>query len=102
MKLIKEDITFNDLSVITEGKTEKKKYIQGPFLQAQKENRNGRIYPQHVMDQAVEKYTKDYISQNRALGELNHPAEPTVNPERAAIMTKSLTRDGYYLSLIHI
>ena len=96
MKLIKEDITFNDLSVITEGKTEKKKYIQGPFLQAQKENRNGRIYPQHVMDQAVEKYTKDYISQNRALGELNHPAEPTVNPERAAIMTKSLTRDGYY------
>ena len=59
MKLIKEDITFNDLAVITEGKDNKKKFIQGPFLQAQKENRNGRIYPQHVMDKAVEAYKKD-------------------------------------------
>ena len=90
MKLIKEDISFNDVTVITEGKEQKKKYIQGPFLQAQKENRNGRIYPQYVMDKAVEEYSKNYIAQNRALGELNHPAEPVVNPERAAIMTKSL------------
>lgn len=96
MKLIKEDISFNDVTVITEGKEQKKKYIQGPFLQAQKENRNGRIYPQYVMDKAVEEYSKNYIAQNRALGELNHPAEPVVNPERAAIMTKSLVKDGYY------
>ena len=50
MKLIKEDISFNDLEVLTEGKEQKKKYIQGPFLQAEKQNRNGRVYPQHVMD----------------------------------------------------
>jgi|TARA_B100001094_G_C18174486_1_gene797078 hypothetical protein len=96
MKLIKEDISFNDLEVLTEGKEQKRKFIQGPFLQAEKQNRNGRVYPQHVMDKAVEAYKKDYIAQSRALGELNHPAEPVVNPERAAIMTKELTRDGYY------
>ena len=42
MKLIKEDITFNDLDVISEGKgSEKRMYINGPFLQAEKKNKNG-------------------------------------------------------------
>lgn len=96
MKLIKEDIAFNDLSVISEGKESKKIYIQGPFLQAEKINRNKRVYPQSVMDNAVAQYTKDYIVEKRALGELNHPAEPVVNPERAAIMTESLKKNGIY------
>ena len=93
MKLIKEDITFNDMSVLTEGKgSNKRMYIQGPFLQAEKVNKNNRIYTEKVMDSAVEAYKNDYIDQKRALGELNHPAEPVVNPERAAIMTESLTK----------
>ena len=45
------------------------------------------------MDCAVQKYKKDYVNKNRALGELNHPAEPVVNPERAAIMTTELVKD---------
>ena len=97
MKLIKEDITYNDLSVLTEGKGDNKKmFIKGPFLQAEKVNRNNRVYPQGVMDKAVEKYTQEYIKANRALGELNHPAEPIVNPERAAIMTTELKKNGIY------
>lgn len=98
MKLIAEEsMTFNDMEVLTEEKDGKKRqYIKGPFLQAEKQNRNGRVYPQYVMDKAVETYRKDYIAENRALGELNHPAEPVVNPERAAIMTESLTKDGIY------
>lgn len=91
MKLIKEDITLNDVSVLTEGKGDQKRmFITGPFLQAVKENKNKRIYPADVMANAVANYQADYIDQNRALGELNHPAEPVVNPERAAIMTQSL------------
>ena len=93
MKLIKEDISFNDMQVLSEGKgSDKRMYITGPFLQAVKENKNKRIYPEVVMDSAVERYKEDYIDQKRALGELNHPAEPVVNPERAAIMTESLTK----------
>jgi hypothetical protein len=68
-------------------------YITGPFLQAEKVNRNGRVYPERVLMNAVSKYQKDYISKNRALGELNHPEDPAVNPERAAILTTELTRD---------
>lgn len=91
MKLIKEDITLNDLSVISEGTGDNKRmFITGPFLQAEKENKNKRVYPAAVMANAVENYKRDYIDQKRALGELNHPAEPVVNPERAAIMTQSL------------
>lgn len=93
MKLIKEDITLNDLSVLTEGKgSNKRMYITGPFLQAEKVNKNNRIYSEKVMDAAVERYQADYIDEKRALGELNHPAEPVVNPERAAIMTESLSK----------
>jgi hypothetical protein len=93
MKLIKEDITLNDLSILTEGKgAQKRMYITGPFLQAEKVNRNNRIYTEQVMDNAVERYTAEYINEKRALGELNHPAEPVVNPERAAIMTESLKK----------
>lgn len=97
MKLIKEDVSFNDVTMLTEGKGDKKKmYIKGPFLQAEKVNRNNRVYPQAIMDKAVEQYTKEYIQANRALGELNHPAEPVVNPERAAIMTTELKKNGIY------
>lgn len=93
MKLIKEDSSFNDMSVLTEGKgASKRMYIKGPFLQAEKVNKNNRFYKVSVMDSAVDAYTNDYINEKRALGELNHPAEPVVNPERAAIMTESLTK----------
>ena len=98
MKLISEDIpSVNDVSVLTEGKGPNKKlYISGPFLQAEKVNRNNRVYPMATMEAAVEKYTNDYIAQNRGLGELNHPPEPVVNPERAAIMTTELKKNGIY------
>ena len=98
MKLIKEDIpSVNDVSVLVEGKgADKKLYISGPFLQAEKVNRNNRVYPMSVMEAAVDKYIQEYVEQNRALGELNHPAEPVVNPERAAIMTTELKRNGVY------
>ena len=98
MKLISEDIpSVNDVSILTEGSgANKRMFISGPFLQAEKVNRNNRVYPMATMEAAVEKYNADYISQNRGLGELNHPAEPVVNPERAAIMTTELKRNGVY------
>ena len=97
MRLIKEDISFSDIQTLSEGTgANKKLYIKGPFLQAEKVNRNNRVYPQKIMDAAVARYMQEYIKENRALGELNHPPEPIVNPERAAIMTTNLEKDGCY------
>ena len=94
MKLIKEDTDFRQ--ILVEKRGAKGLFIKGPFLQSEKINRNGRVYPQHIMDGAVSTYITEYVEKKRALGELNHPAEPQVNPERAAIMTESLKKDGIY------
>ena len=42
----------------------------------------------------VEKYNQNYVAQNRALGELNHPQGPTVNLDRASHMIKELRQSG--------
>lgn len=97
MKLICEEHNFRDMQILSEGSGENKRlHIRGPFLQAEKVNRNNRVYPQHIMDKAVEQYVEEYVKESRALGELNHPPEPVVNPERAAILTTSLKRNGIY------
>ena len=94
MKLIAEQLT--DVEFITEDKDNGKKdyKIRGIFMQSDIKNRNGRVYPQEVLAKEVAKYNKNFISQNRAFGELGHPDGPTVNLERVSHMVTSLKRDG--------
>jgi len=94
MKLITE--LFNELEYITEAKEngEKTHHIKGVFMQANKANRNGRIYPLNVMQSAVDKYTNDHIKNNRAYGELGHPAGPQINLDRVSHIIIDLKRDG--------
>lgn len=69
-------------------------YIEGIFLQANKPNRNGRIYPVHVMDAAVQKYMDTNVANNRAYGELGHPDGPQINLDRVSHLITSLKKDG--------
>jgi hypothetical protein len=93
MKLIKE---INEtVSVLTEEADGKKVlHIEGPFLVAERKNKNGRIYEYNTLRKEVHRYTEDYINKNRAFGELGHPDTPTINLERTAILIKSLSEDG--------
>tara|TARA_B000000565_G_scaffold253980_1_gene231513 strand:+ start:33 stop:686 length:654 start_codon:yes stop_codon:yes gene_type:complete len=94
MKLIAE---FNDqhLEVLTEAKDGKKKYIiEGIFAQADKKNRNGRIYPKPIMEKAIGKYNTEQVSKGRAVGELNHPEGPTVNLDKVSHKIDSLEFKG--------
>lgn len=91
MKLITESLEVQTLTEAVDG--QKKYYIEGIFLQGDIVNRNGRNYPVHVLEAAVQKYMP-MIKSNRALGELNHPASPQINFERACIKTISLVREG--------
>lgn len=95
MKLIVENNTENAriFSEISES-GQKSLFIEGIFAQAEKKNRNKRIYPKAVLESAIGRYNEDYVLKNRALGELNHPQSPVVNPERACILIKSLDWDG--------
>jgi len=87
-----------DTEVLIEGTKEgtKRMYIAGPFLMFDKPNQNNRIYPEKVMDKAVNKYIKEYINENRALGELNHSASLSIDPERACILTTEVIKEGKY------
>ena len=93
MKLIREEI--EKVEVITEEKDGKKLlYIQGPFLQTEQKNRNGRVYRRNVMEREVKRYTNEYVSKGRALGELGHPDGPTINLDRVSHKIVSLEQKG--------
>lgn len=72
----------------------KKCFIEGIFLQANIKNRNGRIYPSHIMEAEVDRYIKEKVESNRAYGELGHPAGPQINLHLVSHMIKELRKDG--------
>ena len=95
MKLITE-VLEDSLEYITEANAdgEKEYFIEGIFMQANKANRNGRIYPTEVLEKEVIRYNKEDIMKNRAFGELGHPQGPSINLERVSHMIKELYQDG--------
>lgn len=56
-------------------------------------NANGRIYPEEVLKKQVELYQQK-IDERRALGELNHPAESTIDLGRIAINLVEIHWEG--------
>jgi hypothetical protein len=94
MKLITE--TVEEVNFLTEATAEgdKNYFIEGTFMQADTLNRNKRVYPKHILLNEVNRYTKEYVQNNRAFGELNHPSGPTVNLDRVAIIIKEFNCNG--------
>lgn len=94
MKLITEiNEQVNIITEETEG-GKKQFYIEGPFMQAEQKNRNGRVYPIGVLQKEAQRYIKEYVEKNRAYGELGHPEGPTINLERVSHLIKELRQDG--------
>ena len=75
MKLITEHI--NDVEYIVDVK-----------------NQNGRIYPFPVLQREVKNYSKKFVKEGRALGELGHPMGPTINLDRVSHLITELYEDG--------
>jgi hypothetical protein len=96
MKLITEFNENETLQCIVEKKDngEKKYVIEGVFAQADKKNRNGRVYPKAIMQRAVDKYVTEQVDKGRAVGELNHPEGPTVNLDKVSHLITSLKFEG--------
>jgi len=95
MKLFTELV--EDVQYITEAneKTGKKDmYIEGIFLQAELQNRNGRMYPESVMDKEVGRYMMEQVKTNRAYGELGHPDTPSINLDRVSHLIVDLRKEG--------
>ena len=95
MKLIAEYVE-QDLIVVTEAKEGggKSYVIEGVFAQAEQKNRNGRVYPKAIMENAVNKYVTEQVKQKRSVGELNHPEGPTVNLDKVSHLITDLQWEG--------
>lgn len=95
MKLLIEKNEFNSMSILTESTDKEKTYfIEGVFLQADIKNINERIYPKSIMLKEVNRYIKEKIERNRAIGELGHPDSPLINLDRLSHKIISLKEDG--------
>lgn len=93
MKLIKE-VTEEIQVLVEDGPQGKNYFIEGTFLQGNLNNRNGRIYPIDVLKEEVDRYVKEYVNTGRAMGELSHPENPSINLERVSHIIKELRQDG--------
>ena len=94
MKLITE--TLDEVQYVTEAKEDGSKnlYIEGIFLQSAIKNRNGRMYPEEVMDREVARYMKEAVDTKTAMGELGHPNGPQINLDRVSHRIVSLRKEG--------
>jgi len=94
MKLIRE--LTESVQYLTEEKDGKKTlFIEGPFLVAEAVNKNKRMYKEETMRNEVKRYNEEYITKNRAFGELGHPDTPSINLDRVSHLIVGLRQEGH-------
>tara|TARA_Y100001963_G_scaffold77722_1_gene107680 strand:- start:614 stop:1207 length:594 start_codon:yes stop_codon:yes gene_type:complete len=73
-------ITYNN-DIIKEARDVSKTLVlRNVVLQrANAKNQNGRVYPREILMKEVSRYRQEFVQENRALGELDHPESPIVN-----------------------
>lgn len=94
MKLITEHVDSGIRYLTEEKNGSKNVFIEGVFMQAEKKNRNGRVYPRAVLESAVGRYYNEQVKTGRAVGELNHPDGPTINLDKVSHRITDLKWDG--------
>lgn len=92
MKLIKE-VADNLGYIIEESNGKKNVFIEGIFAQYDVGNRNGRVYPKQVMEKEVNRY-QELIESKRSLGELGHPANPSINLNQVSHLITNLRMEN--------
>lgn len=94
MKLITEYNENGVRPLIESAGAEKKYFLEGIFMQAEKQNRNNRIYPRAVLRDAVSRFVAEQVSTGRAVGELNHPEGPQINLDKVSHRITELKWNG--------
>ena len=81
---INESIKENDGKLI----------VRGVLQRAEAKNQNGRVYPREILQREAKKYTKEFISQRRAMGELDHPESSVVNLQNVSHNIRDMHWEG--------
>lgn len=99
MKLIVENLfgVGGNLEVLTEQtQAGKVLYLEGPMVQCNLVNRNGRNYDfDRVGMPAVDRYLTEFVNDRRAIGEVEHPDYPFPKLTKAAIKVESMYWDKH-------
>lgn len=74
---------------ISEAKNGKDMHIVGIFSTAEMENNNKRRYSKEILEREIEK-VQGKIDKNCLWGELGHPPNPEVNPDKIALKIENL------------
>jgi hypothetical protein len=81
-------------TVLTEGKGDRNLMVEGVIQRADAKNQNGRVYPKSILEREVERYIDGPVSENRALGELDHPESMVINLKNVSHNIKQLWWNG--------
>lgn len=65
-----------------------------PIMTVDSPNLNKRIYPREVLQKALDKYTKEFVSEKRALIVGKLPENSTINLQDAIGIVKEITIEG--------
>ena len=68
--------------------------VRGVLQRAEAKNQNGRIYPREILHREAKKYTKEFIKERRAMGELDHPESSVVNLQNVSHNIKEMHWEG--------
>ena len=61
---------------------------------ANAKNQNGRVYPKEILMREASVYKQNFVTQRRALGELDHPESPVVNLKNVCCNIVELWTEG--------
>ena len=81
---INESIKENDGKLI----------VRGVLQRAEAKNQNGRVYPREILQREAKKYHKEFITQRRAMGELDHPESSVVNLQNVSHNITEMNWEG--------
>jgi len=68
--------------------------VKGVLQRAEAKNQNGRVYPREILVREAKKYDENFVKQNRALGELDHPDSSVVNLQNVSHNVKEMHFEG--------
>jgi len=95
MRLLKENLTFDQARVIVEAQNEGKDlYMKGICIQGGVRNANQRVYPVNEIGRAVKTLNDQISGGYSVLGELGHTKKININLDRVSHMITEMWMDG--------
>ena len=68
--------------------------VKGVLQRADTRNQNGRVYPKEILMRAAKKYSSNFVTQKRAMGELDHPESSVVNLQNVSHNVTEMSWNG--------